>query len=157
MNSTQASDPREPVYDRGALERAETHEDIWNAAQRQMAATGKMHGFMRMYWAKKILEWTASPEDALREAIYLNDKYSIDGRDPNGYVGIAWSVMGVHDMGWAERPIFGKIRFMNDDGCKRKFDITRYAAKWNSSLPVASSSSGALSPAKKPRVTLEPQ
>jgi len=117
-------------YSLEELEAAKTHEDIWNAAQRQMMATGKMHGFMRMYWAKKILEWTPSPEEALRIAIYLNDKYSIDGRDPNGYVGCGWAIMGTHDMGWAERPVFGKIRYMNYAGCKRKFDIARYAAAW---------------------------
>jgi len=114
-----------------------------------MATTGKMHGFMRMYWAKKILEWSPSPEEALRRAIYLNDKYSIDGRDPNGYVGCGWAIMGVHDMGWAERPIFGKIRFMNYDGCKRKFDIKRYAAKWSAG---ATSAGPALPRAKKARL-----
>ena len=125
-----ASDAREFAYDRGVLERAETHEDIWNAAQRQMAATGKMHGFMRMYWCKKILEWSASPADALANAIYLNDRYSLDGRDPNGYVGIMWSICGTHDMGWKEREIFGKIRYMNYNGCKRKFKVADYAARW---------------------------
>jgi len=125
-----AADPREHVYTLEQLEAGKTHEDIWNAAQKEMATTGKMHGFMRMYWAKKILEWSPSPEEALSRAIYLNDRYSLDGRDPNGYVGCAWSVMGTHDMGWAERPIFGKIRFMNYAGCKRKFDIAKYAARW---------------------------
>jgi len=144
-----ASDPRPHVYSLAQLEGAKSHEDIWNAAQRQMATTGKMHGFMRMYWAKKILEWSPSPEEALRRAIYLNDKYSIDGRDPNGYVGCGWAIMGVHDMGWAERAIFGKIRFMNYEGCKRKFDIKRYAAKWSAS---ATSASPVLPPAKKARV-----
>ena len=152
-----AADPRPKLYSLEQLEKGKTHEDIWNAAQLQMVRTGKMHGFMRMYWAKKILEWSPDPAEALRRAIYLNDKYELDGRDPNGYVGCGWAIMGVHDMGWAERPIFGKIRFMNYDGCKRKFDIKRYAAKWNSAAPVASSSTGALPPAKKPRVTLEPQ
>jgi len=80
--------------------------------------------------------------DALREAIYLNDKYSIDGRDPNGYVGIAWSVMGVHDMGWAERPIFGKIRYMNDNGCKRKFDVKAYVAQWGAGGAAAGAAAG---------------
>lgn len=70
-------------------------------------------GFLRMYWAKKILEWSPSPTEALRVAIYLNDKYELDGRDPNGYVGCLWSIGGIHDQGWGERPIFGKIRFMN--------------------------------------------
>jgi deoxyribodipyrimidine photo-lyase len=92
-----------------------------------------MHGFMRMYWAKKILEWSPSPEEALQRAIHLNDKYSLDGRDPNGYVGCMWAIAGVHDMGWAERAVFGKIRYMNYAGCKRKFDVARYAAKWSSS------------------------
>ncbi|KAH8080033.1 DNA photolyase [Aureococcus anophagefferens] len=95
-----------------------------------MAATGKMHGFMRMYWCKKILEWSASPADALANAIYLNDRYSLDGRDPNGYVGIMWSICGTHDMGWKEREIFGKIRYMNYNGCKRKFKVADYAARW---------------------------
>ncbi|KAL1529069.1 hypothetical protein AB1Y20_000031 [Prymnesium parvum] len=128
-----AADPREHVYSLEQLEAAKTHEDVWNAAQRQMVQTGKMHGFMRMYWAKKILEWSPSPEEALRRAIYLNDRYELDGRDPNGYVGCAWSVMGTHDMGWTERPIFGKIRFMNYAGCKRKFDIAKYVATWSGS------------------------
>jgi len=125
-----ASDKRDHVYSLQQLEEARTHEDLWNAAQRQLYITGKMHGFMRMYWAKKILEWSPSPEDALAWAIYLNDKYSLDGRDPNGYVGCAWSVMGVHDMGWKERPVFGKIRYMNYAGCKRKFDVQKYVGKW---------------------------
>jgi len=77
--------------------------------------------FMRMYWAKKILEWTESPEIALRTAQYLNDKYALDGRDPNGFVGVGWSIMGIHDRAWTERPIFGKVRYMNYNGCKRKY------------------------------------
>ena len=80
--------------------------------------------------AEKILEWSATPEAALAHAIFLNDKYSLDGRDPNGYVGVAWSVMGVHDMGWKERPIFGKIRYMNYNGCLRKFDVKAYVRRW---------------------------
>ena len=79
-----------------------------------------------MYWAKKILEWSASPAEALRLALHFNDKYSLDGRDPNGFVGCAWAVCGVHDMGWAERPVFGKIRYMNLAGCTRKFDVSAY-------------------------------
>lgn len=79
-----------------------------------------MHGFLRMYWCKKILEWASTPEEALRIAIHLNDKYQLDGRDPNGYVGCMWSICGAHDMGFAERSVFGKIRYMNYDGCKRK-------------------------------------
>ena len=119
-------DKREYVYSLEKLETAQTHDQLWNAAQRQMTRDGKMHGFMRMYWAKKILEWTQSPEEALNFAIFLNDKYELDGRDPNGYVGCMWSICGVHDQGWAERPVFGKIRFMNFNGCKRKFDVNQY-------------------------------
>lgn len=123
------NDKREFIYSLQQFEDAKTHDDLWNAAQIEMTTTGKMHGFMRMYWAKKILEWSASPEDALETAIYLNDKYELDGRDPNGYVGCAWSIGGVHDRAWAERPVFGKIRFMNYNGCKRKFDINSYIKK----------------------------
>lgn len=115
-----ASDPREYVYTVREFERGETHDDLWNAAQLQAVRDGKMHGFLRMYWAKKILEWTESPEDALKIALYLNDKFNVDGRDPNGFVGVGWSIMGIHDMGWKEREVFGKIRFMNYAGCKRK-------------------------------------
>jgi deoxyribodipyrimidine photo-lyase len=118
------------VYTRDQLENAETHEDLWNAAQLQVVQTGKMHGFLRMYWAKKILEWSATPEEALATAIYLNDKYQLDGRDPNGYVGCMWSIGGIHDQGWAERTIFGKIRYMNLDGCKRKFDVQKFVNKF---------------------------
>ncbi|MGA8264315.1 MAG: deoxyribodipyrimidine photolyase, partial [Ignavibacteriaceae bacterium] len=91
---------------------------------------GKLHGYMRMYWAKKILEWSKSPEDALRISIYLNDKYELDGRDPNGYTGCAWSIGGVHDRAWTKRSIFGKIRYMNYNGCKRKFDVDAYIKEW---------------------------
>ncbi|MEI7663579.1 MAG: deoxyribodipyrimidine photolyase, partial [Bacteroidota bacterium] len=108
------------------FEQAQTHDPLWNAAQREMVVTGKMHGFMRMYWAKKILEWTPSAEEAMAVAIYLNDKYELDGRDPNGYAGIAWAIGGTHDRPWGERKIFGMIRYMNYQGCKRKFDVDRY-------------------------------
>lgn len=123
-------DKREFVYSLSQFEKAETHEDLWNAAQLQMVLTGKMHGYMRMYWAKKILEWSESPEEALRIAVFLNDKYQLDGRDPNGYVGCSWSIGGVHDRAWAERPVFGKIRYMNYNGCKRKFDTEAYIKKF---------------------------
>eukprot|EP00939_MAST-03C_sp_MAST-3C-sp1_P003389 g3389.t1 len=129
--SVHSSDKREYVYSRSELEGAKTHDPLWNAAQTQMVETGKMHGFLRMYWAKKILEWTPSPEQALADAIYLNDRFSLDGRDPNGYVGCMWSICGIHDMGWKERDIFGKIRFMNYNGCKRKFDVAAFERKWN--------------------------
>ncbi|MDA0208247.1 MAG: deoxyribodipyrimidine photo-lyase [bacterium] len=123
-------DKREYVYTRAQFEKAKTHDNLWNAAQREVVDTGKMHGYMRMYWAKKILEWTESPEDALKIAIYLNDKYELDGRDPNGYVGIAWSIGGVHDRAWNERPIFGKVRYMNANGAKRKFDTEGYIRRF---------------------------
>ena len=124
-----AGDKREYVYSLEKLEGAKTHDELWNAAQLELVHLGKMHGFMRMYWAKKILEWTESPEQALEIALLLNDKYSLDGNDPNGYVGCMWSICGIHDMGWTERPIFGKIRYMNYNGCKRKFKIEGYVAR----------------------------
>lgn len=121
-----AKDPRPYLYTRDQLEHAQTHDQLWNAAQLEMKSQGKMHGYMRMYWAKKILEWTRHPREALEIAIYLNDRYELDGRDPNGYTGIAWSVGGVHDRPWPERPIFGKIRYMSYNGCKSKFDVKAY-------------------------------
>ncbi len=120
---------REFIYTVEQFENAKTHEDLWNAAQIEMVNTGKMHGYMRMYWAKKILEWSKSPEDAMKIAIYLNDKYELDGRDPNGYTGIAWSIGGVHDRPWFERPVYGKIRFMNRNGAEKKFDVNFYINK----------------------------
>ncbi len=122
-------DPRDYLYTRKQFELARTHDDLWNAAQREMVRTGKMHGYLRMYWAKKILEWTPSPEEALKIAITLNDRYELDGRDPNGYTGIAWSLGGVHDRPWGERPIFGKIRYLSSNGCKSKFDVKGYIQK----------------------------
>lgn len=122
------ADEREFVYSLEQLEQAQTHDEIWNASQKEMRKTGKIHGYMRMYWAKKILEWTQSPEQAIEYAIYLNDKYELDGRDPNGYVGIMWSMCGVHDRPWFERPVFGQIRYMNAEGLKRKFDVAKYVS-----------------------------
>jgi deoxyribodipyrimidine photo-lyase len=124
------TDERENTYSLTELEQAKTHDKAWNAAQKQMTRTGKMHGYMRMYWAKKVLEWTESPEQAIEFLIYLNDHYSIDGGDPNGYAGIMWSVAGVHDRPWIERPVFGVIRYMNYAGLKRKFDIESYENQW---------------------------
>lgn len=123
-------DKREYVYSLEEFESAQTHDDLWNAAQIQMVKIGKMHGYLRMYWGKKMLEWTETPEEALRLAIYLNDKYELDGRDPNGYTGIAWSIGGVHDRAWGERKIFGKIRYMSYNGMKRKFNIKEYIEKF---------------------------
>jgi deoxyribodipyrimidine photo-lyase len=124
------NDKREYIYTEDVLENAKTHDDLWNAAQLEMVSLGKMHGYMRMYWAKKILEWTKNPEEAFRIAVYLNNKYELDGRDPNGYAGIAWSIGGLHDRAWTERPVFGKIRYMNYNGCKRKFDVNAYIRKY---------------------------
>jgi deoxyribodipyrimidine photo-lyase len=123
-------DRREYIYRPDAFEYGETHDPLWNAAQNQMVNTGTMHGYLRMYWAKKILEWTKNVEDAMETAIYLNDKYELDGRDPNGYAGIAWSIGGVHDRAWGDRNVFGKIRYMNYEGCKRKFDVKTYIEKY---------------------------
>lgn len=124
------ADPREYVYSTSEWEQAKTHDQAWNAAQKQMVQTGKMHGYMRMYWAKKILEYSASPQEAIDTAIYLNDRYSLDGGDPNGYTGIMWSIAGVHDRPWFEREVFGKIRYMNEAGLKRKFKLNEYINKW---------------------------
>lgn len=120
------ADRRDYVYSYEHFELADTHDTLWNAAQMQLKFTGGMHGYMRMYWAKKILEWTADPETAFRYALLLNDTYALDGRDPNGYVGVAWSVAGVHDRAWTERPVYGKIRYMNRNGCRSKFDVVGY-------------------------------
>jgi len=121
-------DPREYLYTLEELDNAETHDPYWNAAQEEMKLTGKMHGYMRMYWGKKILEWSETPEDALKNALFLNDKYELDGRDPNGFTGVAWC-LGKHDRPWKERSIFGKTRYMNAKGLKRKFDADGYVEK----------------------------
>ncbi len=118
-------DKRPYLYSLEQLEQAKTHDAAWNAAQRQMVMTGKMHNYLRMYWGKKILEWTPTPQEGFAWAIYLNDKYELDGRDPNGYAGTAWC-FGKHDRAWGERPVFGKIRYMNAAGLKRKFDVDGY-------------------------------
>lgn len=124
--SEHARDEREYLYSLEQFESAATHDPLWNAAQSEMVTKGKMHGYMRMYWAKKILEWSRTPEEAFYTAVYLNDRYELDGRDPNGYVGCAWSIGGVHDRAWFQRPVFGKIRYMSYNGCKSKFDVDRY-------------------------------
>jgi len=121
-------DPREYIYSLEELENAKTHDPYWNAAQNEMRVTGKMHGYMRMYWGKKLIEWTDNPEDAFKKALYLNDKYELDGRDPNGYAGVAWC-FGKHDRPWKERQIFGNVRYMNSNGLRRKFDADKYVQK----------------------------
>lgn len=122
--------PREFTYTYKQLEAGETHDELWNAAQKQLTSTGKIHGYMRMYWAKKILEWTNDPAEAVRQAVALNDTYHLDGGDPNGYVGILWSIAGVHDRPWFDRDIFGTVRYMAKSGADKKFDTKRYIDQW---------------------------
>jgi deoxyribodipyrimidine photo-lyase len=121
-----ATDPRPQSYTFDQLERAETGDDLWNAAQREMVCTGWMHGYMRMYWAKKILEWTPHPATAFEWAVVLNDRYQLDGRDPNGYAGIAWAIVGKHDRPWFNRPVFGLVRTMMKASTEKKFDARAY-------------------------------
>ncbi len=121
-------DERTHLYTLDELEKQETHDPYWNAAQKEMMLTGKMHGYMRMYWSKKILEWSITPQEAFQNALFLNNKYSLDGRDPNSFAGVAWC-FGKHDRAWKEREIFGKIRYMNANGLNRKFDMEHYLQK----------------------------
>ncbi len=121
-------DERPYLYTLKELEKGKTHDVYWNACQLEMVHTGKMHGYLRMYWGKKIIEWTESPDIAYEIALYLNNKYHLDGRDPNGFAGVAWC-FGKHDRPWKERPVFGSVRYMNDKGLKRKFKIDKYVEK----------------------------
>jgi deoxyribodipyrimidine photo-lyase len=121
-----AADSRDRRYTFEQLERGETGDDLWNAAQRQMTATGWMHNVMRMYWAKKILEWAPDPARAFEWAVTLNDRYELDGRDPNGYAGIAWAIVGRHDRPWFNRPVYGLVRPTTDKSLRRKFDAEAY-------------------------------
>lgn len=121
-----ARDPRPVLYSLEELEASATHDAVWNAANREMTSTGFMHNYMRMLWAKRILEWSETPEEAFERAAYLNDKYELDGRDPNGYAGIAWSIGGRHDRPWPRRPVFGAIRYMSSDAARRKMNIPAY-------------------------------
>jgi deoxyribodipyrimidine photo-lyase len=123
-------DKRQYTYTLEELEPAKTHDPYWNAAQKEMVIKGKMHGYMRMYWGKKIIEWSRTPEGAFRSTLYLNNKYELDGRDPNGFTGVAWC-FGKHDRPWGERPIFGNVRYMNDKGLRRKFDADGYVKRVN--------------------------
>jgi deoxyribodipyrimidine photo-lyase len=124
-------DARAYRYAETALRDGETHDPLWNAAQRQMVETGWMHGYLRMYWAKKILEWSDSPETAMEIAIRFNDRYQLDGRDPSGYTGIAWAIGGKHDRAWGpQRPVYGKVRYMSYTSTGRKFDSKAYVARW---------------------------
>lgn len=120
-------DEREYVYTEKQHEDADTHDPPWNAAQHQMVISGWVHGYLRMYWAKTILGWTRSPEEAYDMAIRLNDRYELDGRDPNGYTGIAWAMGGKHDRAWGpERPVCGKIRYRSYASTSRMFDSRGY-------------------------------
>jgi deoxyribodipyrimidine photo-lyase len=121
-------DKREFIYTRKQLENARTHDEYWNAAMREMKYTGFMHNYMRMYWGKKILEWSKTPEQAFETTLAINNKYFLDGRDPNSFTGVAW-IYGVQDRAWFERPIFGKIRYMAASGLERKCDIKAYVRK----------------------------
>ncbi len=125
-----AKDPRDYIYTRSRLETAQTHDPYWNAAMREMRVTGKMANYMRMYWGKKIIEWSPNPQTAFNRVLYFNNKYFLDGRDPNSFAGVAWC-FGKHDRPWTERDIFGIVRYMNDAGLRRKFDIDAYVRKIN--------------------------
>jgi deoxyribodipyrimidine photo-lyase len=123
-------DPRPDLYDLEAFESAATHDPLWNAAQRELMRDGRIHNYLRMLWGKKVLEWSASPEEALDVLIHLNNKYAVDGRDPNSYSGIFWC-LGRYDRPWGpERPIFGTIRYMSSDSTKRKLDWKAYIARY---------------------------
>ena len=129
-----AGDHRLFRYPLRTLESASTHDVYWNAAMKEMVKTGYMHNYMRMYWGKKIIEWSATPELAYRRTLTLNNKYFIDGRDANSYTSVAW-LFGLHDRPWTERAIFGKIRYMNAAGLERKFDIQAYVG-WVENLAL---------------------
>jgi deoxyribodipyrimidine photo-lyase len=120
-----AGDPRDPLYTRQQLEQAETYDELWNATQKEMLLRGKIHGYYRMYWGKKILEWSATYQEAVDTMVAIHDRYALDGRDPNTYVGILWC-FGLHDRPWFDRPIFGMIRYMSLEGMKRKTNTRAY-------------------------------
>ena len=120
-----ACDPRQPSYSHNQFERAETHDALWNACQQEMLLRGKIHGYYRMYWGKKIIEWSPTCQDALETMVRIHDRYALDGRDPNTYTGILWC-FGLHDRPWQTRPIFGSIRYMSLDGMKRKTGVDAY-------------------------------
>jgi deoxyribodipyrimidine photo-lyase len=121
-----AGDPRPYRYTLAEMERGETADELWNAAQREMVQSGWMHNYMRMYWGKKILEWAPDPARAFEWAVELNDRYELDGRDPNGYAGIAWAMVGRHDRPWFNRPVFGLVRSMTAASTAKKFNAALY-------------------------------
>jgi deoxyribodipyrimidine photo-lyase len=136
-----AADPRDPRYSLQELEGAQTEDPYWNAAMDEMRYAGYLHNYMRMYWGKKILEWTADPEEAYRRTLYLNNKYFLDGRDANSFANVAW-VFGQHDRGWTERPVFGKTRYMSASGLERKADPQGYIAKVRTTVAEAQRAAG---------------
>lgn len=130
-----AADPRPVVYSPEEFASASTHDPLWNAAQRQLLAEGHIHNYLRMLWGKKVLEWSATPERAWETLIDLNNRYAIDGRDPNSYTGIGW-IFGRFDRPWPERPIYGTVRSMSSDSTLKKVDLKRYLARWGGPTPV---------------------
>ena len=124
-----ADDPRPFLYSRDELVAAETHDPIWNAAQRELLARGRIHNYVRMYWGKKIIEWSRTPAEALASALWLNDRYALDGRSANGFTNVLWC-FGKHDRAWGERPVFGTVRWMSDRGMLSKFEVKPYLARW---------------------------
>ena len=137
-----AADPRPRLYAAEELENASTHDPLWNAAQRELVATGTIHNYLRMLWGKKVLEWSVSPAEAYRTLEHLNNKYALDGRDPNSYTGILWC-FGLFDRPWPpERKIFGSIRYMSSDNTARKFDLAPYYAYVERLPTIAQARSG---------------
>jgi len=124
-----ATDEREHVYDLAAFEEACTHDPLWNAAQRQLRGEGRIHNYLRMLWGKKILEWTPGPREALDVMIRLNDRWAVDGRDPNSYSGIFWC-LGRYDRGWPERAVFGTVRCMTTRSTRRKLTLDAWLERW---------------------------
>jgi deoxyribodipyrimidine photo-lyase len=121
-----AADRREHLYSLEQFEAADTHDDLWNAAQSELVATGRMHNYLRMLWGKKVLEWTGTPEEGYRILEHLNNKYAVDGRDPNSYTGILWC-FGLFDRPWPpERWVFGTVRYMSSENTARKFKLAKY-------------------------------
>ena len=130
-----ASDPRAHVYTPEQWEAGETHDPLWNAAQKELVATGSIHNYLRMLWGKKVLEWSRTPQEAYATLVELNNRYALDGRNPNSYTGILWC-FGLFDRPWApERPVLGTIRYMSSDNTARKFKLGRYL-DWTASLPA---------------------
>lgn len=141
-----AADPRLALYDDAVLDAGDTIDPLWNAAQRQLVETGHMHGYLRMYWAKQVLTWRDDPADAFDTVLRMNDRWHLDGRDPNGIVGVAWAIAGVHDRPWTERAIYGQIRCMTLASTGRKFDSRAYVARWGGVRGAAASHPGRFAP-----------